>query len=461
MNFPRILVFPPYPIPYPPYPTVKILLIGNGAREHCIAEALTKSGKAQLIVYAKARNPGLVKLATAYEIGGLSDAARIKEIALKYEPDFAVIGPDDPTADGMADVLREVGVRSVAPFKSLARLESSKSFTRDLVKKYNIPGNPQFEIFTAEDGTQGMVDFIHELDGNYVVKADGLMGGKGVQVSGEHLATPEEGVMFAQKCIEKFGRVVIEEKFVGQEFSLMSFVDGKTVVDMPAVQDHKRAFVGDVGPNTGGMGTYSDADHSLPFLKKEDLEAAHEITVKVMQALEQETGEKYKGIMYGGFMAVKDGVRLIEYNARFGDPEVMNVLPLLKNDFVEVCLALLDERLDEMKLHFEKKATVCKYIVPEGYPEKPMAGEKISIDTTRIGAGVHMYYASVDEHDGEIFLSSSRAIAFVGVAPTLEKAEQLAQASCAAVTGPVFFRKDIGTQPLLQKRIDHMKEIRG
>ncbi|MBP9717781.1 phosphoribosylamine--glycine ligase [Candidatus Gracilibacteria bacterium] len=437
---------------------IKILLVGNGAREHCIAEALTKNGRAELIVYAKARNPGLMKLANVYELGGLSDAVKLKEIAQKYKPDFAVIGPDDPIADGMADALKEIGIPSVAPLKTLARLESSKSFTRDVVKKYNIPGNPQFRVFTSEEG---MKAFIAELGGNYVVKADGLMGGKGVQVSGEHLATAEDGISFAQKCIEKFGRVVIEEKFVGQEFSLMSFVDGKTVVDMPAVQDHKRAYEGDTGPNTGGMGTYSCENHILPFLKPEDVAAAHDITVQVMHALTKETGEVYKGIMYGGFMAVKDGVRLIEYNARFGDPEVMNVLPILKNDFVEVCQAIIEGRLSELTLEFEKKATVCKYVVPEGYPENPKAGEKISIDMSQVGDGARMYYASVDEKEGEIYLSTSRGIAFVGIAETLEKAEQLAQKSCTAVKGPVFFRSDVGTHALVQKRIDMMNELRG
>lgn len=241
----------------------------------------------------------------------------------------------------------------------------------------------------------------------------------------------------------------------------MSFVDGKHVVDMIPVQDHKRAFDGDRGANTGGMGSYSDANHLLPFLTKKDLEDAHEITARVAQALFEETGVLFKGIMYGGFIAVKDGVKLIEYNARFGDPEAMNVLPILKTDFVEICEAILRGTLDRVKVDFEALATVCKYIVPEGYPDKPRAGEKILV----AGSGeakdkLRMYYASVDQREDGLFLSSSRAIAFVGIADTIEDAEALAEKACVAVKGPVFHRRDVGTKELITKRVEMLEHVR-
>lgn len=441
---------------------MKILLIGNGAREHCVAEALTKSGRAKLATYAKAKNPGIYGLSETYQPGSYTDFPAILDFARKVKPDFAFIGPDDPIADGVADILLELGIHSVAPLKTVARLESSKSFTRDLLKKYGIPGNPDFKVFYEPIGIK---EFLAHLKGEYVVKADGLMGGKGVLVSGEHLHNDDSAEDFARKCIEKFGRVVIEEKFIGQEFSLMSFVDGKNVVDMVPVQDNKRAFVGDKGPNTGGMGSYSDSNHLLPFLTKKDLDDAHEITVKVASALFKETGALFKGIMYGGFIAVKNGVKLIEYNARFGDPEVMNVLPIMKTDLVDVCEAILAGRLDKLKIEFEKKATVCKYIVPLGYPEKTRAGEKIEVKGTgnRVqGTGdLRMYYASVDQKDDGLYLSSSRAIAFVGIADTLEQAEKIAESACGSVKGPVFYRKDIGTRELLEKRVQMLKKIRG
>lgn len=430
----------------------KILLVGNGAREHVIAETFKRSPQGcELYVFASANNPGILALASEYKLGKLNDFESLKEFAQKVKPDFAFIGPDNPIADGAADELLKVGVKSVAPLKKLAQLESSKSFTRELVAKYGIDASPKFKVFTSEEGLR---EFIEELQ-HYVVKADGLTGGKGVKVSGEHLATTEEGYTYALECLSVDGRVVIEEKLIGVEFSLMSFVDGVHVIDMPAVQDHKRAYDGDMGPNTGGMGTYSDADHSLPFLRPGDLERAHKITEEVAAALHKECGEYFKGIMYGGFMAVKNEVRLIEYNARFGDPEAMNVLPLLKSDFIEVCEKIIAGTLD--KAEFENKATVLKYVVPEGYPENPKKGDKIEI--AQIPAGVKMYYGSVDAREDGIYLSSSRAIAFVGIANTIEEAEKLAQSAVGSVKGPVFFRKDIGTKELIQKRIDMIKGL--
>ncbi len=435
----------------------KILLVGNGAREHVIAETLKRSPQGcELGIFAGAVNPGLEKLADVYKVApSVMDFEALKAFASEFKPDFAFIGPDDPIGAGAADVLLAMGIQSVAPLKALAQLESSKSFTRDLVAKYGIAGNPKFRVFTAPEGLR---EYMEEL-GEYVVKADGLMGGKGVQVSGEHLKSYEEGVEFAKASIEKFGRVVVEEKFVGEEFSLMSFCDGINVVDMPAVQDHKRAFEGDTGPNTGGMGTYSDADGSLPFLQPSDLSEAHAITVAVAKALLQECGNGFKGIMYGGFMATKDGVRLIEYNARFGDPEVMNVLPLLQSDFIAICEAIITGTLDQVPVEFEKKATVVKYVVPEGYPENPKKCEKIEVGA--VPGGVKFYYASVNQKEDGLYLSSSRAVAFVGIGNSLSEAEQLSQSAVSSVKGPVFYRSDIGTAKLIQKRVEHMKQLRS
>lgn len=436
----------------------KILLIGNGAREHCIADTLKRSPQEVLLgVFASAVNPGIQSLASEYHVApSLLDFEALKAFARAFAPDFAIVGPDDPIGAGAVDALLEVGVKSVAPLKSLARLESSKSFTRDLVEKYGIPGNPRYKVFFAEEGLK---EWMQELGGEYVVKADGLLGGKGVQVSGEHLKSFDEGVEFAKASISKFGRVVVEEKFVGVEFSLMSFCDGTHVVDMPAVQDHKRAYEGDTGPNTGGMGTYGDADGSLPFLTPEDLQSAHDITVQVAQALREECSAEFKGIMYGGFMAVKEGVRLIEYNARFGDPEVMNVLPILKSDFVAICEAMIAGTLDQVPVEFEKKATVVKYVCPEGYPTASVKNVKIEVG--EVPAGVKIYYASVDGREDGLYLLGSRAIALVGMGASLAEAEALAEQASAVVTGPVFHRRDVGTAELIGKRVEMMKRLRG
>lgn len=437
----------------------KILVVGNGAREHAICKALKKSPQIpKIYVFMTANNPGISELAEEIQIAdSLLNFEALKEFAQKIQPDFAIVGPDDPIGAGAVDALLAVGIKSMAPKKSLARLESSKSFTRNLLKKYNIVGNPDFQVFTS---TEGMQEYAEKL-GEIVVKYDGLLGGKGVKVQGDHFDTIEEGLEFARECLEDSDRVIVEEKFVGQEFSAMFFVDGNTIVAMPLVQDNKRAYEDDKGPNTGGMGTVSDDDHNLPFLIAKDVEEAKEITWQVMQALEKECGEKYHGIMYGGFIATANGVRLIEYNARFGDPEAMNVLPILESDFVEVCEAIINEKLADIEVKFAKKATVCKYVVPEGYPDAPVKGVEIELDLAQVPAGVEINYASVSKEGEKLLLKGSRAIAFTGIADSIEEAEQLAEKAVNAVKGPIFHRKDIGTKALLDKRAEQMKNLRS
>lgn len=435
----------------------KILLVGSGAREHAIGEAICRSPQApELYVFAKTRNPGLTKLAKAYCVAHLNDFASLEKFVKDNGITLAFIGPEEPLGYGTTDFLQKLGVKVGSPTKSLARLETEKSFVRNLIAKYKLPGNPIFKVFT---NTEGLEEFMRDtLHGEFVVKAEGLHGGKGVKVVGDHLQGVADGLLYATECIKEEGKVVVEEKFVGEEFSLMSLVDGKTVLDTPAAQDHKRAFAGDRGPNTGGMGSISDVGGSLPFLSAQEMKDAHEITVAVMQAMEKEYGEPYHGVMYGGFIATRNGVRLIEYNARFGDPETMNVLPILKTDFVTVIEAIAEGHLGEIKLEFEEQATVCKYIVPEGYPDKPVKDQKIAIG--KLPSAARVYYASVEEKEGELYLGGSRAIAVLGIASSLKDAGKIAEEATAAITGPVFHREDIGTAALVQKRIEHMRELR-
>jgi phosphoribosylamine--glycine ligase len=433
---------------------MKILLIGNGAREHILAEKLTDSPKCkELLVFAKAVNPGIRDLASVYHVGDLADIQAIQAFADENKVDFAIVGPENPIADGAVDVLALIGIPCASPTKKLGQLESSKGFTRELLQKYDIPGNPHFKVFMSDEGMQ---EYAEEL-GQIVVKADGLHGGKGVQVQGDHFETLEEGVSIAKKYLESDGQVIIEEKLIGQEFSLMSFVDGDHVVDMPVIQDHKRAYENDEGPNTGGMGTYS-YPNLLPFLTEADVKAAHDITIRTAKALKEECDHPFKGIMYGGFIAVVNGVRLIEYNARFGDPEAMNALSLLETDLVDICQAIIHGNLNELDIQFAKKATVCKYVVPEGYPVNAVKGERVTIGT--LPEGVKAYYAAVNEIEDELVMTGSRAIAMVAVADTIEEAEQKAQQAVETVEGSVFFRKDIGTKALIAKRIEMMKELR-
>lgn len=441
---------------------MKILLVSSSARGHAIAEALCRSHhKPQLISLSPNKNPGLIALAHRHDAMDIMDFAAVLKIAKEEKPEFAVIGPDDPIAGGLSDLLEAEGIPCIAPRKSLARIESSKGFARALMQKYSINAYPKFMAYEKPD-SQLMNTFItQECSGEYVVKYDALKGGKGVKLSGEHLASIDEGIRYAEECIAECGRVVIEEKLVGVEFSLMSFVSGAQVVDMPAVQDHKRAYEGDTGPNTGGMGTYSCPDHSLPFLEISDLEAAKQINRQIAEALLKECGHAYRGILYGGFIAVRDGVRVIEYNARFGDPEALNVLPILASDFVELCQSMIEGKLDPAFVRFAHQATVCKYITPKSYPEaKIEKGQEVVFPKpTETG---RIYYGDITKNDaGRLVLGGSRTCGIVGIGSTLSEAENIAQKMCSEVVGPIRFRNDIGTDALVKERIKFMKKLRS
>jgi phosphoribosylamine--glycine ligase len=438
---------------------MNILLIGNGGREHAIAKALLRSPQQpKLYVFANKVNPGLRELADKYRLAStLSDTEELREFVEKVKPDFAFIGPDNPIADGVADFLETLGVPSVAPKKAPAQLESSKYFTRELLEKHFIPGNPRFRQFTSE---AGVMEFLQELGDKYVVKADGLAFGKGVKVAGDHLRNHEDALKFVRECLAGgHSSVVLEEKLIGVEFSLMAFADGEHLEFMPVVQDHKRAYEGDEGPNTGGMGTYTDVNHLLPFLTIKDVEMACHISKEVLNAVKIETGQAFKGILYGGFMATREGVRLIEYNARFGDPEAMNVLPLLETDFVDVCQAILAGTLDQLEVKFAEKATVCLYVVPEGYPDESMVDEPLKIGD--MPEGVELFYSSVNEKDGQALTTNSRSIGVVGIADSIEEARVKAVEGVSNISGKIFYRKDIGSPELIGKRVEMMKKIRG
>lgn len=447
---------------------MKILLITSSARGHAIAEALHRSPqKPEIISVCVNANPGIKRIASAMHIGDIMNFPWILEIAKKAKPDFAFIGPDDPIGAGLADALEEIGIPGVGPLKALAQVESSKGFTRRLLQKYGIDSSPKFQVFEKSSEPKSMTKSLYtyidqELHGNYVVKYDALKGGKGVKISGEHLQNSDEGVAYALECIDECGRVVVEEKLIGVEFSLLSFVSGKQVVNMPAVQDHKRAYEGDTGPNTGGMGTYSDTDHSLPFLTEKDIDAASTINQRVAEALMKECGAPYKGILYGGFIAVTDGIRVIEYNARFGDPEALNILPLLSTDFVDVCKSIISGELSDTLVAFECKATVCKYITPKSYPvSKDEKGQPV-IFPKNIPENARIFFGDINEDaDGSLSLGSSRTAGIVGIGNTLAEAEKVAQKICSEVQGPVRFRSDVGTEQLIQQRIEMMKDLRG
>ena len=400
-------------------------------------------------------NPGIAELCDEIIIDDINNPQNAGRYAKEINATLAIIGPENPLANGVSDMLWDLGIPTIGPKKNLAQIEVSKSFTRNLQKTYQIPGAPIYKYFKSMEGVS---EFLKKLGENYVVKYDGLAGGKGVKVSGDHLKNHHDAIEYCDNLIQKGSTFLIEEKFIGEEFSLMSFCDGTNIKHMPAVQDHKRAYDGDLGPNTGGMGSYSDQNHSLPFLKDSDIIEAQNINRETLKALKKHFKEDYKGILYGGFMATANGIKLIEYNARFGDPEAMNVLSILKTDLVEICEHIINGSLDKIDIQFENKATVCKYAVPEGYPDNPIKNE--SIDVSKVKNSDLLYYASVDIKDGVLVESGSRTIATVGISNSIFSAEKIAEESISCVEGPLFHRTDIGTPLLIEKRKNNMDSLR-
>lgn len=437
---------------------MNILIVGSGAREHAIASALSRSSQDKnLFCFGTSVNPGIKQMTVHYHVGDIEDVEAVLKCAREWQIHFAIIGPEAPLARGLSDALWKMAIPVIGPKQALARIETSKSYARELMEKYHIAGLPRFRVF---QDLHGVETFLHELgEGCYVVKANGLMGGKGVKVAGDHLFSFAEALNFCQEIVAQGQSFVIEEKLIGQEFSFMCFCDGEHVVPMPIVQDHKRAFVDDKGPNTGGMGSYSDADHSLPFLTQQDVADAFHINEKVIQALVDDTGEKYIGVLYGSFIATRHGVFVIEFNARFGDPEALNVLSIMESDFVKVCEAWVTGHLTAEQVRFYPQATVCKYAVPHGYPDAPI--KNAMIDISAVKNKTHLYLAAVNVMDGKIFATGSRTAAYVGVADSISAAEKVAETEVCGIAGPVFHREDIGTDRLIQKRIDDMLRLRN
>jgi phosphoribosylamine--glycine ligase len=428
---------------------MKILVVGGGGREHAIARALSRSNGLQLFSVMATKNPGISQLAKKTLIHKETDASGVVGFAKEVGAGYAFIGPEAPLEAGIVDDLERAGVACVGPGRAAARLETDKGFCREMMARHGIAGCPNYRICHSVDEA---VSFIRDYGGELAIKPIGLTGGKGVRIMGEQVDAAG-AISYVRQL---GGNVVLEERLIGEEFTLQAFVDGSHLVSMPLVQDHKRAFEGDTGPNTGGMGSYSMPDHMLPFVSRKDHNTALDI-MKSIVAVMRKIQEPYKGVLYGQFMNTADGPKVIEFNARFGDPEAMNVLSLLTSDLGDTVARITEGSLSSARVRFENAATVCKYIVPEGYPDAPHAGDELTIGDR--GTAL-LYYANVEDRDGQLFTRNSRTLAFVGIGPTLEEAERSAEGAASSVEGHVRHRRDIGTTDLLNKRCNHMKELR-
>lgn len=432
---------------------MKVLLVGGGGREHAIAESVARSKKnPQLFAAMSKKNPGISRLCKEFLLIKETDP-EVVDFAIKNKIELAIIGPETPLAAGISDRLWGAGIPVVGPRRLAAQIEFDKAWTRDFMKKHAISGCPGFKVFRR--GEDGSDEFIDEL-GDVVIKPAGLTGGKGVRVMGDHFGI--EGAKAYAKEVLKNDDLVIEERLIGEEFTVQAFVDGKNLAFAPCVQDHKRAYDGDKGPNTGGMGSYNDSKDILPFMKESDYADAKKIMDSTVQAIKKETGVPYQGILYGQFMATAKGISVIEFNSRFGDPEAMNVLPILENDFIDVCCAIVNGTLDKITVRFKKQATVCKYAVPAGYPDDPSKNSIVEIGDMKDAI---LFYSSVYEKDNKIYTTGSRAFGVLGIADTIKEAERKAQSGILALKGALHSRRDIGTEELIRKRVQHMNELRA
>ena len=395
---------------------MKVLVIGGGGREHAICWKLSKSPKVDEL-YCAPGNAGIAEVAKCVDIG-VMDFEKMADFAKKEAFDLVVVGPDDPLAGGIVDVLEEKGLRVFGPRKNAAILEGSKAFSKDLMKKYGIP-TAAYETF---DTPEAALKYLETAPVPIVLKADGLALGKGVLICNTR-EEAKEGVktlMLDKQFGHAGDRIVVEQFMTGREVSVLSFVDGKTIKIMTSAQDHKRAKDGDQGLNTGGMGTFSPS----PFYTKEVDEFCrkyiYQATVDAMKSEDRE----FKGIIFFGLMLTADGPKVLEYNARFGDPETQVVLPRMKNDIVDVFEACIDGTLDQIDLQFEDNAAVCVVLASAGYPEHYEKGKKITgLENFKDKDGYYVFHAgSKFDAEGNILTNGGRVLGVTATGKDLKEA---------------------------------------
>lgn len=395
---------------------MKVLVIGGGGREHAICWKLSKSPKVDEL-YCAPGNAGIAEVAKCVDIG-VMDFEKIADFAKKEAFDLVVVGPDDPLVGGIVDVLEEKGLRVFGPRKNAAILEGSKAFSKDLMKKYGIP-TAAYETF---DTPEAALKYLETAPVPIVLKADGLALGKGVLICNTR-EEAKEGVktlMLDKQFGHAGDRIVVEQFMTGREVSVLSFVDGKTIKIMTSAQDHKRAKDGDQGLNTGGMGTFSPS----PFYTKEVDEFCRKYIYQATVDAMKSEGREFKGIIFFGLMLTADGPKVLEYNARFGDPETQVVLPRMKNDIVDVFEACVDGTLDQIDLQFEDNAAVCVVLASAGYPEHYEKGKKITgLENFKDKDGYYVFHAgSKFDAEGNILTNGGRVLGVTATGKDLKEA---------------------------------------
>ncbi|MFT3983416.1 MAG: phosphoribosylamine--glycine ligase [Lachnospiraceae bacterium] len=417
---------------------MKVLIIGGGGREHALAVSAAKSKRVDKI-YCAPGNAGIAQIADCVDIG-VMEFERLADFATANEIDLVIVGPDDPLVGGVVDVLEARGLRVFGPRKNAAILEGSKAFSKDLMKKYNIPTAAYENFDTPEDA----LSYLKTARLPIVLKADGLALGKGVLICNT-LEEAEAGVktiMLDKQFGSAGNRIVIEEFMTGREVSVLSFVDGRTIRLMTSAQDHKRAQDGDLGLNTGGMGTFSPS----PFYTKEVDEFCREhIYQATVDAMASE-GREFKGIIFFGLMLTEEGPKVLEYNARFGDPEAQVVLPRMENDLIDVMEACIDGTLDQTELAFADNAAVCVVLASKGYPGSYEKGLPITgLGSFREKDGYFAFHAGTKLSDGEVVTNGGRVLGITATGANLKQARRNAYEAVTWVGfDNKYCRSDIG-----------------
>lgn len=417
---------------------MKVLVIGRGGREHTLAWKVGQSQKVET-VYVAPGNPGMQTIATLINIDE-NDFDGLIEFAKKEQIDLTLVGPEVPLINGIVNRFQAEGLAIFGPTKDAALLEGSKSFAKEIMKKYNIP-TAEYETFTSYEEAK---QYILEKGAPIVIKADGLAAGKGVTVALnlDDALTSVYDMLEDNKFGEASTQVVIEEFLEGEEFSLMAFVDGKTAYPMVISQDHKRAFDNDEGPNTGGMGAYSPVPQISDNIVQEAIETIINPTVKAME----EEGRDFTGILYAGLILTANGPKVIEYNARFGDPETQVVLPRLETDFIDVIEGLLDQK--EISLEWSDKATLGVVFASKGYPESYEKGAVIE-GLDNLDEKITAFHAGTDLVNNQFVTNGGRVLTVVASGETLEKAQDFVYQEAEKIKcSNLFYRKDIGNKAI-------------
>ena len=423
---------------------MNILVIGGGGREHTLAWKLAQSPSATKL-YAIPGNPGMAAVAECVSGISIEDNEAVVAFAEEHAIDLVVIGPEVPLTNGIVDAFEAAGILAFGPRKAAAELEGSKAFSKGLMKKYGIP-TAKYEVFTDAEAAK---DYVRQEGAPIVIKADGLAAGKGVIVAetcDEALAAVAD-IMEDQEFGAAGNRVVIEEFMEGEEASLLCFTDGETIVPMISSQDHKRAYDGDKGPNTGGMGTYAPAPVMTPAM----IEATKEKILKPVIAAMKQEGRTYQGCLYAGLMITKDGPKVVEFNARFGDPETQVVLPLLKSDLVDIMVACAkgDGSLKDLDIAWSDGAAVCVVLASGGYPKSYRKGYEITGLDKAEALGCHVFHAGTAERDGSVVTAGGRVLGVVAEAADVRAAVDKAYQGVNAIAfKDKMFRHDIAHRAL-------------